>query len=189
MADETATSAAASADEQQAALHAAWLASQPAGGLAGQLPQRKLPLAVAWLGYGGLMPFIAFTAAATQGDQHADLWRAALFSYAAVILSFVGALHWGFAMTATGLDARLRTALYVGSVLPALLAWPALLLYAKPAMVLLIAGFAFQYGQDWRLARKAGAGGFLPPWYLPLRLRLSLVACVCIAVAAFWHGR
>jgi hypothetical protein len=176
---------------QQAEMHAAWLAAQASNATAAaSAPSNpvQLPATVAALGYGGLVPFIVFCAAASQGDMHADLWRAALFSYAAVILSFVGALHWGFAMTAPGLDARQRAHLYRWSVVPALLAWPALLVYAKPAMLLLVVGFAAQYRQDRRLATHAGREGFLPAWYLPLRLRLSVVACVCIAVGGLWNG-
>jgi hypothetical protein len=177
--------------EQQAELHAAWLAAQAANATAaakGPSNPARPPATVAALGYGGLVPFIVFAAAASRGDMHADLSRAALFSYAAVILSFVGALHWGFAMTAPGLDARQRAHLYRWSVVPALLAWPALLVYAKPATLLLIVGYVAQYRQDRRLAKQAGREGFLPPWYLPLRLRLSVVACVCIVVGGLWSG-
>jgi hypothetical protein len=176
---------------RQAELHAAWLAAQTSNATApAKTPSdpARLPAIVAALGYGGLVPFIVFAAAASQGDTHADLSRAALFAYAAVILSFVGALHWGFAMTAPGLDARQRAHLYRWSVVPALLAWPALLVYAKPAMLLLIVGFVAQYRQDRRLAKQAGREGFLPAWYLPLRLRLSVVACAGIAFGGLWNG-
>jgi len=45
-----------------------------------------------------LFPFIALTIA--TAFDHADVvfWSQALFSYGAVILTFVGALHWGFAL-------------------------------------------------------------------------------------------
>jgi hypothetical protein len=184
---------AASAGRRQDELHAAWRAErqaswEPAKSL-GPLPQTAgtvLPPAVAWLGYGGLVPFVALAAGTTLGGPHADLWRAALFSYGAVILSFVGALHWGIALAAPGLGMRQRSALFAWSVVPALLAWPALLLYVKPATVLLLGGFAAHYWQDLRLVRSADGGGALPGWYLPLRLRLTLVACACLAAGGLW---
>lgn len=170
-------------------MHAAWLAAQNSSKGSTPAAAARLPRTVAALGYGGLIPFLVFAAAAGQEDMHADLWRAALFSYGAVVLSFVGALHWGFAMTAPGLDAHQRNQLYLWSVAPALLAWPALLVYVRPAMVLLLAGFAAQYAQDLRLARGPGVPRFLPAWYLPLRLRLTVVAGACLAVGGLWHTR
>ena len=52
-----------------------------------------LPTSVAWLGYGGLPPFAALAGIGWWG--RAPLWGTALLAYGAVILSFVGALHWG----------------------------------------------------------------------------------------------
>ena len=67
----------------------------------------------------------------------------------------------------------------------ALIAWLALLLPPLLASLFLIAGFIAHYRQDRRLASVAG----LPLWYLPLRLRLSVVACLCLALgglSGFW---
>ena len=136
-----------------------------------------VPRAVAWLGYGGLVPFVVLAVATFADRQRAPFWSDSLFAYGAVILSFVGALHWGFAMTLGGLSAGQRDARFAWSVVPALLAWPALLLPALSAGLLLVAGFLAHYWQDRRLAGMAE----LPAWYLPLRLRLSSVACLCLA--------
>jgi len=52
------------------------------------------------LGYAGLFPFFAAAAAALLGPPP---WRgaalSALAAYGAVILSFLGAVHWGLAST------------------------------------------------------------------------------------------
>ncbi len=141
----------------------------------------RLPGSVAWLGYGGLAPFLALAAGAVAAGMHADFCRAALFSYAAVILSFVGALHWGIALAAPQMEARQRAGLFGWSVVPALVAWPALLVYAEPATFILMGGFIAHYWQDVRLVRKTAAQSLLPGWYLPLRLQLTVVACICIA--------
>jgi hypothetical protein len=45
-------------------------------------------------------------------------------------------------------------------------------------------GFIAHYLQDLRLARRAT----LPGWYLPLRLRLSAVAVVCLIAGLFAGG-
>ncbi len=135
------------------------------------------PRSVAWPGYGGLLPF-AVLALACLLDGAAP-WRFALLSYGALILSFVGALHWGCAISAGALTERQRNACFLWSVVPALLAWATFFLEPGAASVLLAAGFIAHYLQDRQLARYAG----LPPWYLPLRLRLTAVACVCLLAA------
>jgi hypothetical protein len=137
-----------------------------------------LPRSVAWLGYGGLIPFVVLTAAFLLDRHHGLLWSDALIGYGAVILSFVGALHWAFAMTLPDLTEQQRTARFVWSVVPALLAWPALLVDATMASFLLVPGFVAHYLQDRRLVRSQS----LPDWFLPLRFRLTSVACLCLSV-------
>jgi hypothetical protein len=139
-----------------------------------------MPRPVAWLGYGGLVPFLLLALASLIDRHHAALWIQALCAYGAIILSFVGALHWALAMTLPELGERQRSAWYAWSVAPALIAWPAMLISPRLAAPLLIAGFLAHYLQDRRLASQA----MLPAWYLPLRLRLSTVACVCLVAGA-----
>jgi hypothetical protein len=84
---------------------------------------------------------LRWTAAFLLDHHHGLLWSDALIGYGAVILSFVGALHWAFAMVLPDLTEQQRTARFVWSVVPALLAWPALLVDATMASFLLIPGF------------------------------------------------
>lgn len=139
------------------------------------------PPAVAWLGYGGLLPFTGLALAAVAGVAPQFDWGGALRTYAAVILGFVGALHWGFAMALAGLNPAQRQAAFVWSVVPSLLGWVALLVAPVAGVALLVAGFLAHYAQDRRLARQAP----LPAWYLPLRLRLTGVACVCLLLGGW----
>ena len=134
-----------------------------------------------WLGYGGLIPFLVLAPLSLLDSHHGFTWSDALFAYGAVILSFVCALHWGFAMALPGLDERRRVRSLLWSVVPSLIAWPALLLVPSDAAVLLVLGFVLHYVQDRRLARTAD----LPEWYLPLRLRLTTVACIAMIAGAF----
>lgn len=143
-----------------------------------------IPPAVAWLGYGGLLPFLALAAVGLWAPS-TPWWSAALLAYGGVILSFVGALHWGFAMAQSGLSAPERTRCFVWSVVPSLMAWPATLLPPVAGSVLLVAGFAAHLVQDHRLAARTS----LPAWYLPLRWRLTVTACVCLAVGAWAASR
>lgn len=136
----------------------------------------RAPVVVAWLGYGGLLPFVGLALAIWLDQSHISLWRDALINYSAVILSFVGALHWGFAMSQSGMTPNQRTKSFVWSVVPSLLGWVALSMTPKYATLLLVAGFLAHFWQDKRLVQLVN----LPAWYLPLRLRLTLVACISL---------
>lgn len=143
-----------------------------------------LPVTVAWLGYGGLLPFVALMPASLLDHHHAALWSDALYAYGAIILSFIGALHWGLAMSLSELSERQRSSHFAWSVVPALIAWPAVFFSPPLAAPLLVMGFIAHYLQDLRLARRAT----LPGWYLPLRLRLTSVAVVCLVAGLFAGG-
>ena len=140
-----------------------------------------IPPIVAWLGYGGLLPFVVLAAATWFDANHSSLWRDALLGYGAVILSFVGALHWGFAMSQSDMTPNQRTNSFVWSVVPSLLAWVALLMTPKYATLLLVAGFLAHFWQDRRLVQLVN----LPAWYLPLRFRLTFVAIFALIASYF----
>lgn len=155
-----------------------------------QLDHRE-PRIVFWLGYGGLVPFVVLSSLSAFDVANAALWRGALIGYGAVILSFVGALHWAFAMVQPAMSARLRNACFVWSVVPALLAWivivlPTFVIFSQSRLntftqsALLVAGFLIHYIQDTRMSVVTK----FPPWYLPLRLKLTAVACICLALGA-----
>lgn len=148
-----------------------------------QDPNREPPAHVAWLGYGGLLPFIGLAVLVAADVRRAPVWSGALVGYGAVILSFVGALHWGIAMSARALEPGLRRCAFIWSVVPALLAWPATVLGGSVASLILVSGFVVHLAQDRRLAGPAE----LPAWYLPLRWRLTFVASLSLLVNA-WCG-
>lgn len=140
------------------------------------------PATVAWLGYGGLIPFMALALASGFDVNHRELWQKMLISYGAVILSFVGAMHWAFAMVHPAAKGRPVNGLYAWSVMPSLIAWVALMLQPTSAVTLLLGGLLAHYRQDLRLARALS----LPDWYLPLRLQLTLIASLCLASMYFF---
>ena len=144
--------------------------------------ENSRPTVVAWLGYGGLLPFVGTALLCWLAPGQRVWWLDMLLTYGAVILSFVGALHWGFAMVHPATAGRPMNGMYAWSVMPSLLGWAALLVAPAAGATLLIAGFLVQYRQDLRLARVLS----LPAWYLPLRLQLTVVACLCLATVYLW---
>lgn len=99
--------------------------------------------------------------------------------YAAVILSFIGGAHWGFA--SAHMDNRSAAApsrLLVLSVLPSLIGWAALLLPAPWSAGMLAAAFVATLPLD----RWAQARSFAPEWWMRLRLPLSATVATLLVV-------
>ena len=126
------------------------------------------------LGYGGLIPFFAAAIASWTLDEPLlgidpiDAGRA----YGAVILSFLGGIRWGLALTsAKQIAAEKDLAI---SVAPSVAAWAALLLPALPGLVILLAGFIAQLYWDMRAHRK----GLIPQWFKGLRVQLTFGAVI-----------
>ena len=125
------------------------------------------------LGYAGMLPFMPALALPLISDQVlAPFIVDAVVAYSAVILSFVGALHWPAGLYASNSS---ESAIRLGfSVLPALLGWLALLAQPVIAFAVLIAGFLLVYGFDRRWLHG-------DRWFLRLRLRLTMGAVLCLS--------
>jgi hypothetical protein len=133
------------------------------------------------LGYGGLLPFVGLALAVVlqpavaQGVAQ-DTWLHALASYAALIASFLGGVHWGMAAQADAAAARMH---HAWGVVPSLLAWVALLLPVAWALVALASILALCLAVDINTYPRVG-------WATWVRLRwhLTLVAAACCFLAA-----
>ncbi len=155
---------------------------------------RRLAIA---LGVAGLAPFVVLAACtrldpatlsallagtllgpgfAVQGQlQHM------LSVYAVSILSFVGALHWGFVLGAPERVEGPASRGLVWSVMPALYGWIVVSLIDLPrGFGWLAAGFVFAFAADVVLYPRYPG---LPNWFIRLRLLLSAVAALALATA------
>ena len=137
----------------------------------------QVPAPAAWLGYAGLIPFVALAIGLwlPSIDYQAQL-NEALLAYAGIILSFMGAVHWGLAI-ANGDTPEPR--LLAFSVLPALVVWFAGFTPPMFNYSLLILGFAGLCIFDVRLARL----GKTPAWYPKLRIPLTVVVVMSLILA------
>jgi hypothetical protein len=125
----------------------------------------------------GLVPFIICGLAALGPDPDTSArMLGALIGYAAVMLAFVGGIHWGFELLSSGQDTVLRRARLVLGAVPPLLGWVALLLPLVIApwisLILLIAAYIGTVVVE----REAGKREALPPRYLWLRWGFTVVA-------------
>lgn len=144
-------------------------------------PEAPVPPVPLWLGAGGLIPFIVLTGAVwVVAPEYRPIALDWLRTYAACILSFVGALHWGFGMVHPDLETRDRDLLMAWSVIPSLVAWLSLLVRPGTGLLLTGAMFLIHFSMDRALARRIS----LPHWYLRLRGGLTLIVVACLAVTA-----
>jgi hypothetical protein len=139
------------------------------------------------LGLAGLIPFL--WGAATYLNDALAAWGAAKLGprfvgpyvqlfYGSVILSFMSGVLWGFATKARGRQAATG---YVLSVIPAL--WAFFITGGGPvsAGTNLIFGFAGLLIIDFAFSN----WGLAPPWWMRLRLLLSVVVIACLAVGVW----
>jgi hypothetical protein len=129
------------------------------------------------LGYAGLIPFVVLAAAFWWPDRISHTFIShALSSYAAVIISFLGAIHWGLSMRDTQ-PATTGASVWIWGITPSLLAWMATLL-TSPFDLLFMAILLWIC---YRVDQKRYPHYQLESW-LPMRFRLTLVASIaCLA--------
>lgn len=104
--------------------------------------------------------------------------RLVLARYGVIILCFMSGALWGFATKAKGTQA---TAAYILAVLPALWAFVNPGSGADEALINLMIGFAGVLLLDYAFHRWA----LCPPWWLALRVPLTIVVVACLA-AGIW---
>ncbi|MBA4177089.1 MAG: DUF3429 domain-containing protein [Leptothrix sp. (in: Bacteria)] len=136
----------------------------------------ELPLAARRLGHAGLLPFV-FGAALVwlvRDDAH-PYATLAMSAYAAVVVSFLGGIHWGLAFR----HDEPPLALLAWGVLPSLVAWVAVMMPPSAGLVVHGTMLAACYAVDRRIYAAEGVAR-----WLTLRFRLSAVAALSCFVAA-----
>jgi hypothetical protein len=130
------------------------------------------------LGFAGAAPFLAGLALAFSSDDTIQGWGLwLLLIYGAIILSFMGGIHWGAAM----LRDEASFAALGRSVLPSLLALPAVAFGGALGLVLLALGFCglLVYDESEVRAKR------LPLWYPKLRRPLTGIVVACLLAGAY----
>lgn len=130
---------------------------------------RKWALA---LGYAGVLPVAGLLVLAWSSAtwQHQAVNSATI--YAALILSFLGGIHWGFATSGFASSKH-----FLISVVPSLWAWAA---FASPDFYTLL-GIILGLVVFFVYERQCALVSRFPDWYLYLRLRLTLGLSIGLA--------
>ncbi|KAL2752448.1 hypothetical protein ACRALDRAFT_2044259 [Sodiomyces alcalophilus JCM 7366] len=122
-----------------------------------------------------------------MNHKDAQQWLALLepiqLGYGALLISFLGAIHWGMEIvTKTTSPSRTKFRYGIGVLAP-IVAWPTLLMPVEAALITQFVAFTALYGADTR----ATARGWAPPWYG--RYRFILTAVVGAALFVSLVGR
>ena len=128
------------------------------------------------LGYAGLLPFVLGAALIWIVRSEALAYvSASLAAYAAVIVSFLGGIHWGFAFRRPVPPASL----FIWGVVPSLLAWVGVMMPAYAGLVVLGLALIGCYLVDRRVYPVEGAAA-----WLTLRFRLTAVGAFSCFIGA-----
>ena len=145
-----------------------------------------IPSQAKGLGFLGALPFWVFSPAVANSipmlDAIVRLEDCGMLqvSYGATILSFLGGVHWGLAMT-TLTPMSYTSSRYLWSVVPCLAAFPTLVMPIQEAAGIQAALLGFVYMTDRSWAKRGG----LPPWYMKLRTPLTVLAASGLTMTAF----
>lgn len=154
--------------------------------ITGEMAQEVPQPALLW-GSAGVLPYVSTAAASiwlarkehlvSMGlDKSMDSETASALllhaqniqvGFGAVMLSFLGAIHWGFEFSKYG--GRIGNRRYAIGVLPLVLGWPTLLLAPQMALIGQWASFV----AVWFIDLRATSAGWVPKWYSTYRFWLT----------------
>ena len=134
------------------------------------------PIILGWL---GVIPFIFSSCLVIINNQYVYEMKIIGLLYASIILSFLGAVHWGFLLKYD----KSESFLWFWGIFTSLLAWLSLIIivvfknFYIPSLFLTI-GFVAALIIDTKIF-------FESTWYTNLRLKLTTVAIICILLNGF----
>ena len=128
------------------------------------------------LGFAGLIPFVLLSLACwiVHPDWLGQVVKGQLF-YGIAILSFLGGIHWGAALTCNQLTIAQTKRALVWGVTPSLIALIAAKLIIGLGFAVLVVGFLAAYQIDKRVYHWYG----IADWFISLRFKLT-----CVVVTA-----
>ena len=140
---------------------------------------------IAWiLALAGAIPFVAATAALFVSESSSVRVPAiaALVTYAAVILSFLGGIEWGLALRDEAGNEATRAVALVLSTVPSLAAWGVLWL---PSPTWQVGGSLAVLLGVWAADQWLASRGLLPSWFVDLRTAITALVALILTAALF----
>ncbi|KAI9725459.1 MAG: hypothetical protein M1828_003130 [Chrysothrix sp. TS-e1954] len=165
----------------------------------------EVPVEAYRIGMAGVLPYLATasatvycafeynTAATNEGSgyllsEHTaeialHILEPLQIGYGAVILSFLGAIHWGLEWAGYGGQHGYRR--YAVGVLAPAIAWPTLLLPVEYALIGQFVAFNLLYSKDADFTKR----GWCPPWYSTYRFVLTFIVGGSIVLSLIGRGQ
>ncbi|RDI81503.1 hypothetical protein Vi05172_g8408 [Venturia inaequalis] len=164
-----------------------------------------VPRKAYWLGLAGVLPYLATSVAtigvaqemniaheqgmgylftAEQAEHLLHILEPLQVGYGAVIISFLGAIHWGLEWANYGGKPAGMRRYMVGVLAPAV-AWPTTLMPVEYALITQFLAFTSLYYADTRASRR----GLAPPWYGTYRFVLTFIVGASIVVSLIGRGQ
>ncbi|OHW98980.1 mitochondrial inner membrane protein 1 protein [Colletotrichum incanum] len=155
-------------------------------GLAGTLPYLATSLSTVYLSWDLNVEWPSTSTFANHiymNHESAQYWLNLLepiqLGYGAIIISFLGAVHWGMEYAEKTPHPRRTPFRYGMGVLAPMIAWPSLLMPIEYALTSQFAAFTFLYLADTRAKNK----GWTPQWYGVYRFVLTAIVGASIFVS------
>ncbi|KAI0995540.1 hypothetical protein K3495_g12639 [Podosphaera aphanis] len=154
-------------------------------GAAGVLPYAATSLSTVCLAWNINHPNVnsAFSLSPETANKLLELITPIQIGYGALIISFLGAIHWGLEYAEYGGRHSYRRLIY--GVISPIIAWPTLLMPVETALISQFLAFNFMYFVDARATVK----GWFPPWYSIYRFILTFFVGASILLSLVGRGR
>jgi hypothetical protein len=139
---------------------------------------------LAWLlAITGVLILAIMTAFLFSRENHVRIPAiAALVTFAAVVISYVGGIEFGLALREESSNERIRALAMSMSALPSLASWGVLWLPSPQQQIGAAIGlFVLVWFSDLYFAHR----GLIPSWFVDMRTAVTAIACVILGVAFY----
>jgi hypothetical protein len=139
---------------------------------------------LAWLlAIAGTLIFGVMTAFLFTNENHVRIPAiAAIVTFAAVVISYLGGIEFGLALREEGSNESTRALAMSMSALPSLASWGVFWLGSPRQQIGTAIGlFLLVWVADLYLARR----GLIPSWFVDLRTAVTVIACAILGVAFY----
>jgi hypothetical protein len=161
-------------------------------GLAGTVPYLATSLSIVYLSWNLNTPWPSnsiFLNHFLLNHDSARAWLSAIepvqLGYGAVIISFLGAIHWGLEYAETKPSYPRTTFRYAAGLAASVVAWPTLFMPYYYALTAQFGAFVALYFADTR----AGIRGWTPHWYGAYRFVLTAIVGVAIMISLIGRAK
>jgi hypothetical protein len=142
----------------------------------------RLPLTITFT-LAGTVPFVLLSVAVSMHlFPDTKLVMELLLTYATVIVSFLGGIHLGVALTQQSDTRGITNMLIIESIWPSLIAWG--MLFMAPVHIQLLA-LTLLYSLMWAIDSLLYNNNLIPQWFFNLRCIITPIVVVSLYVAYF----